>query len=205
MWRSHVLPRLVDLSLRGHEVGERRALTCAGLSGRVLELGFGSGLNVRWYPPEVTEVHAVEPEDVAWGLSERRRARTSLPVVRSGLDGQHLAAADASYDGVLITFTLCTIPDAEGALAEVRRVLRPGGSVHVLEHGLAPEPGVVRWQRRLEPAQRRFAGGCHLTRDPFALLGDAGFVIQDRATEYLTPTAAGRPWQYLYRARATAR
>ncbi|MEZ5094902.1 MAG: class I SAM-dependent methyltransferase [Nocardioides sp.] len=157
-WAEQALPRLTDASLRGHDVGELRGEACAGLAGRVLELGFGSGLNVRWYPAEVRELHAVEPSDVAWRISAKRRARTRLPIARTGLDGERLAADDASYDAVLTTFTLCTIPDVRAALAEVRRVLQPGGRVHFLEHGLSPDHGVARWQRRLEPLERRFAG-----------------------------------------------
>ncbi len=89
-----MLPRLTDAVLRGHEVGEVRGDTCAGLSGRVLEIGFGSGLNVRWYPREVTEVHAVEPSDVAWRMSERRRSRTDIPIHRAGLEGEQIGAED---------------------------------------------------------------------------------------------------------------
>ena len=150
---------MADVSLRGHEVGELRDLALGGLRGRVLEIGFGSGLNVRWYPPEVTAVGAVEPSDVGWRLSERRRARSAIPIERTGLDGERIDEPDASYDGAVSTFTLCTIPDAAAALREVRRVLRPGATFHVLEHGLAPEPDVARRQRRLgarsEAARRR--------------------------------------------------
>ena len=202
MWTEHVVPRLTDASLRGHEVGELRGLTCAGLSGRVLEIGFGSGLNVRWYPAEMTAVYAVEPSDLGWRLSERRRARTTIPIERRGLDGQRLDEPDASFDGALSTFTLCTIPDAVAALAEVRRVLRPGGTLRVLEHGVAPDAGVVRWQRRLEPFQRRVAGGCHLTRDVPALVAAAGFAVEETESNYLPGPRINRPWTYVYRLRA---
>lgn len=201
MWTEHVVPRLADRALRGEEIGELRALTCAGLHGRVLEVGFGSGLNLSFYPPEVTSVSAVEPSDVGWRLSEQRRARSSVPVERTGLDGQRLTEPDHSCDSALSTFTLCSIPDAAAALQEVRRVLRPGGRLHVLEHGLAPEPGVQRWQRRLEPLQRRLAGGCHLTREVPALLISAGFRLEELEEAYLLGVAGvGRPWGYGYRA-----
>lgn len=173
-WTEHVVPRVTDVTLRGREIGESRARACAGLSGRVLELGFGGGLNLLHLPPEVTGIGAVEPSDVGWSMSERRRARSPVPVDRIGLDGQHIDAPDASYDAALCTFTLCTIPDPLAALAEVRRVVRPGGTLHFLEHGHAPDPGVARWQRRLDPLQRRVAGGCHLTRDAGALVKQAG-------------------------------
>ena len=201
IWNDRVVPHLVDASLRSHEVGELRARVCAGLQGRVLEIGFGSGLNARFYPAEVTGVSAVEPSDVAWRLSEDRRRRSAAPVTRSGLDGQHLGEGDATHDAALVTFSLCTIADPELALREVRRVVRPGGRLHFLEHGLAPEPRVRRWQRRMEPVQRRLAGGCHLTRDVPALLarsgwtpgGEAGWLEQ----EYLPGPAVGRPWTHL--------
>ena len=197
-WDEQVVPRMADVSLRGHEVGAWREEACAPLAGSVLELGFGSGLNVRWYPSTVTRLDAVEPSDVGWSLSQRRRERAQVPVGRVGLDGQALAAADASYDAVLSTFTLCTIPDPALALAEVRRVLRPGGVFCFLEHGLAPTDGVRRWQRRLEPVQRRVAGGCHLTRDVPALVRSAGFEVAVTRTGYLADApAVGRPWAWL--------
>ncbi|MFN8196136.1 MAG: class I SAM-dependent methyltransferase [Nocardioidaceae bacterium] len=203
LWGDQVLPRLTDATLKGHEVGEIRAEACAGLRGRVLEIGFGSGLNVRFYPSAVDAVHAVEPSDVAWRLSERRRAGSPVPVERTGLDGQLLAAQDEAYDAVLSTFTLCTIPDPELAMREITRVLRPGGSLHFLEHGLAPEEGVQRWQRRLEPLQRRMAGGCHLTREPVALAEDAGLRVEGVRNAYLSGPRSSRPWGYLTWARAS--
>ncbi len=199
VWSDHVVPRLTDATLRSHELGELRREACAPLAGRVLELGFGSGLNVRWYPPGVTSVSAVEPSDVGWRLSEPRRARTSVPIERRGLDGQRLDEPDASYDGVLTTFTLCSIPDPALALAESRRVLRPDGVLCVLEHGLSPDPGVARWQRRLDPFQRRVAGGCHLSRDMPALVTGAGFEItMVRADQLQQGPAVSRPWTYGY-------
>lgn len=179
-----------------------RGEAVAGLRGRVLEVGFGSGLNAALYPPEVTAVDAVEPSEVGWGLSAKRRTAAAVPVRRVGLDGQRLEADDASYDAVLSTFTLCTIPDVGRALEEVRRVLRPDAALHFLEHGLAPEPGVARWQRRLDPLQRRVAGGCHLSRDVPALLGVAGLSVDDVAAAYLPGPGVSRPWGYVYRGRA---
>lgn len=202
-WTDHVVPRLTDLSLRGHQVGAERELTCAGLAGRVLELGFGSGLNVRFYPPTVTAVYAVEPSDVGWQLSERRRARTSTPIERRGLDGQRLDEPDGAYDAVLVTFTLCTIPDPALALREMRRVLRPGGSVHFLEHGLSPDPRVETWQRRLEPLQRRLAGGCHLTRSTPELLQQNGFTVHALVAGPIPGMPDRSPLTYRFRGTAT--
>jgi SAM-dependent methyltransferase len=194
-----VVPRLADRSLRGHEIGELRGEALAGLSGRVVEIGFGSGLNVRWYPPEVTSVSAVEPSDVGWRLSARRRSRTSLPIERTGLDGQRIDEPDDSFDGAVSTFTLCTIPDVAAALEEVRRVLRPRATFHLVEHGRAPEADVVRRQERWEPLQRRVAGGCHLTRDPVALLTAAGFTVVEQRAAYLPGPKLARPWTYVTR------
>ncbi|PKH40530.1 class I SAM-dependent methyltransferase [Nocardioides alpinus] len=176
-----------------------REVACAGLTGRVLEIGFGSGLNVRWYPPEVSSVTAIEPSDLGWQLSERRRARTATTIERAGLDGQRLDLADDSHDSALVTFSLCTIPDPLLALREARRVVREGGRLHALEHGLAPDESVSRWQRRWEPVQRAVAGGCHLTRDIPGLVEAAGWRIQDSEQSYLPGPGMARPWTYGYR------
>ena len=202
VWAERVVPRLTDRALGNREIGELRAAVCAGLGGRVLEIGFGSGLNLPHLPPEVASVAAVEPADVGWALSERRRARSRVPVERTGLDGQRLAAPDASYDGVLSTFTLCTIPDVAAALDEVRRVLRPGGTFHFLEHGLAPDARVRDWQHRIEPWQKRVFAGCHLTRDIPALVAGAGLEITQLEQRYLPGPGVSRPWTYGYAGRA---
>ena len=193
-----MVPRLVDATLRGSDVGELREQVCQGLSGRVLELGFGSGLNTRYYPAAVDSVDAVEPSDDGWELSERRRGSSTTPVHRIGLDGQALGADDAAYDAVLCTFTLCTIPDPVLALQEVRRVLRPGGTFHFLEHGRGPTARVRRWQERMEPFQRRIAGGCHLTRDMPALVRGVGLDLPDVRSQYLPGPGVSKPWAYLY-------
>jgi len=126
-----------------------------------------------------------------------------VPIARVGLDGQRLAAADAAYDAVLTTFTLCTIPDVETALAEVRRVLRPGGSLHLLEHGLAPDPKVATWQRRLDGLQGRIAAGCHLVRDAPELARAAGFEVQRLEQAYLPGPGISKPWGFVSLAVAT--
>ena len=195
-WTDRVLPRCTDKALSSAEVMELRREVCSGLSGRVLEIGFGSGLNLEAYPAAVTAVDAVEPSDLAWELSRPRRERVEVPVRRIGLDGARLEAEDQSYDAVLSTFTLCTIPDVHAALSEVRRVLRPGGVLHVLEHGLAPDHRVARWQHRLDPLQQLAFGGCHLTRDVPALVTDAGLRIERLDQAYLPGPRVLRPWGF---------
>lgn len=177
-WKDQVVPHIVDATLRGREIDELRSLSCERLHGRVLEIGFGSGLNIRWYPEAVRQVDVADPSEVAWQKSADRRLRTSIPIGRIGRDAERLGVADGTYDAALVTFTLCTIADPEAALREVRRVLKPGASLHFLEHGLSEDPDVVKWQLRLEPLQRRFAGGCHLTRDPAVLAENAGLTVR---------------------------
>ncbi|GAA4659124.1 hypothetical protein GCM10023197_09950 [Gordonia humi] len=140
-----------------------------------MEIGFGSGFNVGQYPDAVTEVAAVEPSDAGWRLGAGRVAGSAVPIERSGLDGRRLPFDDDSFDSALSTFTLCTIPDLPAALAELRRVVRPGGVFAFLEHGSAPDADVRRWQRRLEPLQKRLGGGCHLTRAVPAEITAAGW------------------------------
>jgi SAM-dependent methyltransferase len=196
-WSERVVPRMADRSLSSRPIMGLRRDVCGGLSGRVLEIGFGSGLNVSAYPASVTSVDAVEPSDLGWELSAERRSGSSVPVERVGLDGQRLEAANATYDAVLSTFTLCTIADVDTALAEVRRVLRPGGALHVLEHGLAPDTKVAAWQRRLNGLQGRVAAGCHLTRDAPRLVEGAGFTVQRLDQAYLPGPGVGKPWSFV--------
>ncbi len=176
---EQVLPRMINLLCGMKTVEPLRRRVCQGLAGEVVELGFGSGHNVPHYPSTVTRVDAVEPADVGWQLAAKRLSAASVSVQRSGLDGQSLPFADNSRDCALSTWTLCTIPDVGIALREVRRVLKPGGTLHFLEHGLAPDEQVRRWQHRLEPVQKRVFGGCHLTRPVVDLLTTAGFTISE--------------------------
>jgi ubiquinone/menaquinone biosynthesis C-methylase UbiE len=179
LYGDHVLPRMINC-LCGLKMNDSlRERTCAGLEGDVVEIGFGSGLNIPFYPAGVTKVSAVEPADIGWKLAQKRLADAPVPVERSGLDGQSLPFPDDTFDSALSTWTMCTIPDINAALAEVRRVLKPGGTLHFIEHGLAPDEPVQRWQHRLEPVQKRVFGGCHLTRPIVPLLTNAGFTISE--------------------------
>ncbi len=179
LYREHVLPRIINAACGMSSADPLRRRVCAGLTGEVLEIGFGSGLNVPFYPAAVTRVSAVEPAGLGWKLARERIAASPIPIERAGLDGQKLPFADHTFDSGLSTWTLCTIPDVDAALAEMRRVLKPGATLHFVEHGLAPDESVRGWQHRIEPMQKRFVGGCHLTRQIPELLTAAGFEIVD--------------------------
>lgn len=194
LYREHVLPRLIDRACGTADLRPWRTNVAQGLTGTVVEIGFGSGLNLPALPPEVRLVYAVEPAPLARRLAARRIAASSARVEHIGLAGEAIPLDDASCDAALSTFTLCTIPDVAQALAEVRRVLRPGGRLHFLEHGLSPDPSIAAWQRRIEPVQKRLADGCHLTRDPAALVGAAGFEIERVESRY---ARGPKPWSWL--------
>ena len=194
-WDEHVVPRLVDTMLGNDEVGKLRTLACRGLAGRVLEVGFGSGLNVAHYPATVTAVSAVEPSDLAWRKAGPRIDAAAIDVRRAGLDGQRLDLPDDSCDSALTTFTMCTIPDLDAALQEIRRVLRPGGRLHFAEHGLSPDPGVARWQHRLQPLQGALFAGCRLGRPIADRVAAAGFEMGELENFY---APGPRPFGYLY-------
>lgn len=174
---EYVLPRLTDVALSGRAFAQLRERVASGLEGDVLEVGFGSGRNVPYYPAAVTRVRAVDPATAGRMLAAKRVAASPIPVEYVGLNGEELPLEDASVDHVLTTWTLCTIPDVSRALGEIRRVLRPGGALHFVEHGRSPDPKVARWQDRLTPIQRRLAGGCHLNRPVAELIAGAGLDV----------------------------
>jgi ubiquinone/menaquinone biosynthesis C-methylase UbiE len=171
----------------------RRALE--GIGGEVLELGFGSGGNLPVYPSGVERVVAVDPSGVGRRLAGRRIEASSIHVEFAGLRGEALPLDDASVDNAVSTWTLCTIPDAVRAVAEVRRVLRPGGRFFFLEHGLSPDPKVARVQHRFDHFQERVAGGCHLDRDIRSIIEDGGLEIE-RCENF--SIAGPKAWSYMY-------
>lgn len=202
-WTDQVVPRFTDKMLGTREVMKLRRRAVDGLQGEVVEIGFGSGLNVPLYPLDVTTVYAVDPSLVARKLSADRVDASPVNVKFVGLDGASIPLDDASIDAALSTFTLCTIPDVASALSEVHRVLRPGGTFHFCEHGLCPDPAVARRQHRFNGMQQRLAGGCHLDRPIDELVREAGFEISELDNGQLPGPKFMLPWSYLYEGVAT--
>ena len=170
VYENQVLPRVIDLMLGNTEIGKLRARAMEGLSGEVLEIGFGSGTNVPYYPSAITKVLAVDPSGTGRKMAAKRLAASSIPVEFIGLDGQSLPLADSSVDNALSTWTLCTIANEAQALAEIARVLRPGGRLYFLEHGLAEDARVAARQHRWNGVQQRVAGGCNMNRNHTSLI-----------------------------------
>ena len=194
---QHVLPHLIDFACGMGAVMKTRAQIVPQAEGRVLEIGIGSGLNLSFYDPaKVSVIVGVDPSAAMQKLARQRAAQISIPVEMVALELGQIQAADASFDSIVCTFTLCTIPDAATALLEMRRVLKPGGKLLFSEHGLAPDLPVVRWQHRLTPLWKPFSGGCHLNRDIPALIRAGGFSIGQLETSYLK---GPRPMTWVYR------
>lgn len=193
-YQDKLLPRFQDKVMDRAAMREVRDRVCAGLSGDVVEIGFGTGLNAPHYPGAVRKVAAVEPSTLCMRIAAPRIAATSTKVELAGLTGETLDLPSDQFDAALSTWTLCTIPDVDAALAEIRRVLKPGGRFHFVEHGRAPDAGVARWQERIEPPWKHVAGGCHLTRDISKLVERAGFHVDGLQTYYMS----GEPKMFGY-------
>jgi ubiquinone/menaquinone biosynthesis C-methylase UbiE len=177
----------VDVVLGDRLVGGWRRRAYAGVSGTVLEVGFGSGRSLPFYGPDVTRVLAVEPSEPAWERSAARRRAFGRPVERVAPDAADLPLPRDSVDAAVASWTLCTVPDLAGALAEVARVLRPTGALHAVEHSAAPDAVTARAQRALQPVWGPLAGGCHLDRDVPRALREAGYAVELRRAAYAVP------------------
>jgi SAM-dependent methyltransferase len=196
IWSRHVLPRVVDRLCGAEELAPLRAEVVREARGEVLEVGLGTGLNLPWYDPaRVERVIGLDPSPEMLARA-RERHPTAFPVEHLALEGERIPLAPASVDTVVVTFTLCSIADVAPALAGMRRVLRPEGRLLFLEHGASPEPGVRRWQGRVNPLWRRVFGGCQLTREAPALLRGAGFAIERLREEALPGAPAIAAWTY---------
>jgi ubiquinone/menaquinone biosynthesis C-methylase UbiE len=201
VWGHLVLPRLIDLVMRNQAAATERARLVPLASGVVLEIGIGSALNLPYYTSAVQALVGVDPSEELWRIGRRRLEASSFPIRYVVASAEVLPVADRRVDTVVTTWTLCSIPDAGAALAEMRRVLRPGGRLVFIEHGRSPDPSVRRWQDRLTPLWARVAGGCHLNRPIDALVEKAGFqpITLDRGYG-----EGPRPMSYLYKGVAVA-
>jgi ubiquinone/menaquinone biosynthesis C-methylase UbiE len=190
-----ILPRLCDLAMRNKLLLPIRERVIGAAEGRVLEIGVGSGLNLPFYRPPVREVLALEPAAKLVAMAQNASRGTIMPVSFLEASAEAIPLADRSVDTIVTTWTMCSIPHADTALAEIRRVLRPGGKLLFVEHGRAPDESVRRWQDRLTPAWRAIAGGCHLNRPISSMIEGAGFRIDRIETGYIP---GPRPMTYMY-------
>jgi ubiquinone/menaquinone biosynthesis C-methylase UbiE len=196
LYERYILPHLIDFACGMGEVMKVRATVVPQAQGRVLEIGIGSGLNLEFYDPaHVSLIVGVDPSAEMQRLGRERAARLAIPVEMIALELNQIQAVDASFDSIVCTFTLCSIPDAVAALQDMRRVLKPGGRLLFCEHGLAPDASVVRWQHRLTPYWKPLAGGCHLNRDSPALIESGGFTLGALSSDYLK---GPKPMTYVY-------
>lgn len=191
-YERHILPRLIESGCGQPPMTRLRQRYVPLATGNVLEVGIGSGLNLAHYGSAVQRVTGVDPSAELGELALQRAERAAVEVEVVGLSGENLPSENASFDSIVCTWTLCTIPNAEQAVAEMRRVLKPSGQLLFVEHGLSDEQKVAKWQHRIEPLWKKIAGGCHLTRRADELLRDGGFSIDQLETGYeLGPKIAG--------------
>lgn len=200
LYQRRILPRLIDFGMRSERLVRLREGVVGAAAGRVLEIGIGSGLNLPFYRREVEAVLGIDPSPELLAKARAHAAWVHFPVELRRAGAEDLPLDDASVDHVVMTWTLCSIAEPTRALAEIRRVLRPGGALLFVEHGRAPEPSVARWQDRLTPLWRRCAGGCHLNRPVARLLDEAGFDLVELATGHAVP--GPRPFTFHYWGRA---
>jgi ubiquinone/menaquinone biosynthesis C-methylase UbiE len=199
-YERRILPRLIDLGMRQKQLVALRGRVVGEARGQVLEVGIGSGRNLPFYRRDVDRVLGVDPSEGLLAMARPHTAWTHFPVQLRRAAAEDLPLEDRVIDTVVMTWTLCSVADPVRALSEIRRVLRPGGSLLFIEHGRAPEPRLQRWQDRLTPLWRRVAGGCHLNRSIDQLIEKSGLRLTDLETGYLV--AGPRPWTFHYRGRA---
>ena len=190
-----IFPRLLDCVMQQKQMTPFRQRIGAAASGRVLDIGIGSGLNLPFYAGQTERVIGVDPSAELLRFAERRASQTSVPIDLLRGSGEALPIENGSVDTAVLTFTLCTVCNPAKALAEVRRALKPGGRLLFAEHGRAPEASVARWQDRITPIWKHVAGGCHLNRKPDDLIQSAGFAIESLETGYLK---GPRPMGFVY-------
>jgi len=196
LYAKYVLPRLIDRVMRDEETARLRAAWVTRAIGDVLEVGIGSGLNLPFYSPEVRQVYGVEPSLELQRLARQRVSGARVPIEFLTQSAEEALPLDSgSIDTVVITWTLCSIPDPSKALGQMKRVLKPDGRLIFLEHGKSPDPGVATWQDWLTPIHKRIGGGCHLNRKIDDLIGAAGFQIGELTTGY---QPGPRPLTYTY-------
>ncbi len=183
VYAKYVLPRLIDLACGQKPMAKLRRQYVPKAKGRVLEIGIGSGHNLAHYQ-DVQAIVGLDPAPELTRMAQRRAAEAGVDVQILQASGEQIPAQDGEFDAIVCTWTLCSIPNVGQALGEMRRVLKAGGRFHFIEHGLSPDPRVVRWQRAIEPVWKRIGGGCHLTRQPDALLRKAGFELLEANAGY---------------------
>jgi ubiquinone/menaquinone biosynthesis C-methylase UbiE len=184
IYSRYVLPRLTHLSMRQAQLRAYRERVVGGATGRVLEIGFGSGLNLPYYNETVDEIIDIDSSPGMLALAERSVASSPRKVTLIARSAHDLPLDDKSIDTIVVTWSLCSIVDVRRALMEARRVLRPDGQMRFVEHGQTPDPKVAIWQDRLTPLWRRCAGGCHLNRKMDDLVRGAGFQLPELTTGY---------------------
>jgi ubiquinone/menaquinone biosynthesis C-methylase UbiE len=201
-YQERILPHLVSIAMRNRKLVPYRERVIPAAAGRVLEIGIGSGLNLPFYSPEVREILGLEPSPRLIAMARRAAAVSSSPVTFIEGSAEMLPLDDDSIDTVVTTWTLCTIPDAVGALQEMGRVLKPNGQLLFVEHGLSPDERVRKWQDWLTPAWKRIGGGCHLNRPMRRLIEQVGYRIERLETGYM---AGPKPMTFMYEGSARLR
>jgi ubiquinone/menaquinone biosynthesis C-methylase UbiE len=199
LYADRILPYVIHVTMRQKTFTPYRQRVLSAASGRILEIGVGSGANLPFYADAVTAIVALDPSPRLLSMARERATTAARPVELIEAYGERIPLDANSIDTVVTTWTLCSIADVGAALHEMRRVLKPSGQLLFVEHGQAPEPRVRRWQDRLTPMWRRVAGGCHLNRPIRQLIEDAGFQIEHLENSYMD---GPRPMTYLYEGRA---